>query len=121
LARGQEPERVDIAVRIRRHADAEVDVRLGVLRLAGPTGRADAPALGDLVAARDGDGAEVDERDRVAVGRLDRHRAASAGHGAGERDRAGRRRLDERACRRGDVDAAMLLGRIGIVPEDEGS
>jgi len=121
LPRRQKPERVDVAVGIRRHPDAQVDVRLGVLGLAGPAGRADAVALDDLLAARDSDGAEVDEGDRVAVGRLDRRRAATAGHGAGERDHAGRRRPDEPACRRSDVEAAMLVGRIGIVPEDEGS
>jgi hypothetical protein len=121
LPRRQKPERVDVAVGIRDNPDAQVDVRLGVLWLARPTDRSDAVALDDRLAARDGNGAEVDERDRVAVGRLDRHGAAAAGHGARERDRAGRRGPNEPACRRSHVDAAMLLSRIGIVPEDEGS
>lgn len=98
-----------------------MDVRLGVLRVARRARRADTGTFGELLAALDADGAEVDERDRVAGGGPDRHRAAAARHGPGERDDARRRRPDEPARGRGDVDAAMLRRGVRVVSEDEGS
>jgi hypothetical protein len=104
-----------------RNADPEVDVRVGVLRLAARAKCADCGALGDGLALPDGDGPEVNERRGVAVGRLDRHRSPAAGHRSGERHRSGRRRDDGRPGSRTDVDAAVLTGRVGVRPEDEGS
>jgi hypothetical protein len=117
-ARGQQRERVDVALRRGRHTDAEVYRRLG--GLVRDADRADRLALGDGSAAPDGDRAEMDERDRIAVGSQDRHDEAAARNAAGEADRAARRgdhALTERAA---DVDAAVLpagVRRGGI--EDE--
>jgi hypothetical protein len=49
---GQEPQRIEVAVGIRRYAHAEVDVRRG-------PDRADRVALDDLRAAGDTDSAEL--------------------------------------------------------------
>jgi hypothetical protein len=98
-----------------------MDIRLGVLRVARRARRADAGTFGELLAALDADGAEVDESDRVAVGGLDRHRVAAARHGPSERDQPRRRRPDEPAPGRGDVDATMLRRGVRVLSEDEGS
>ena len=71
--------------------------------------------LGDRRALRDGDRAEVRERDGVAVRGLDRHRLAVRGHGSREADRARCRRDHRLACRvRADVDAAMLARGVRV-------
>jgi hypothetical protein len=69
----QERQRVDVALRVIRSPDAEMNVRHLVLRIAGRADRADCLALGNSVAGRDHDRAQVEERDRVAVLRPDRH------------------------------------------------
>ena len=114
-------ERIDVAVRIGGDADAEMDVgraRDGVL--ARPD-LADDVALRDRAAARDGGRAELEQRDRVAVGGQDRERAAAVGHRADEGDGAGGRRAHRRADRLADVDAAVLAGRrTGPPPRENG-
>jgi hypothetical protein len=62
----------------------------------------------------------MEQRDRIAVERLDRHRLAPVGHGSGEDhgSRGGRHHV--RAAVAGHVDAAVLTAGIGIVPENEG-
>ena len=71
-------------------------------------------ALGDEAAARDRDRAELQQRHRVAVGGLDRHGPAAAGHGTAERDRAGGRRAHGGADVGADVDAAVLAGGVRV-------
>ena len=66
--RRQERQRVDVTVRIRRVADAQVDVRLGPFGIAARADRADDVSFGDLRSDGHADRAEVDERDRPAVG-----------------------------------------------------
>ena len=114
-ARRQQRERVDVPLRLRGDADAEVDGRIGRVRR-----RADGAhgsALRDRRPPRDGDRAEVDERDRKAVRRHHRHHAAAVRHGAGERDQPARRSDDALAERTTHVDAAVLsagerMGRV---------
>jgi hypothetical protein len=84
-----------------------VDVRRGDLWLAALTDRPDAVALGDRRALRHGDGAEVHERHRPAVARLDGHGPAVRRHRAGERDDARRGGAHDRPEVAADVDAAM--------------
>jgi hypothetical protein len=117
----QERERIDVAVRVRAHPDAEMEVRLIVL---GDAARADRPegrALRDGRLRSDLERAKVEERDRVAVGGLHRHGSTPAGHCAREGDDSGGRCTHGGTCRPGDVDAAVLSGGVGIVSEDEGS
>jgi hypothetical protein len=117
----QQRERIDVAVGIRRDPDAEMDVGLGVLGGAARPDRPEGRALRDGLLGSHAERAEVDERDRVAVGRLHRDGSASAGNRAGEADDSCRRREDGRTRRSCDVDAAVLPAGVGIVSEDEGS
>jgi hypothetical protein len=107
-------------VRVRGHADAEVDVGLCVLGLAARADRPDGRALRDGLPLLHGDRAEMHERRGVPVRRLDRDRAAAAGNGSGEGDRAARRRDDALAGASADVDAAMLPARVRVGAEHEG-
>jgi hypothetical protein len=74
--------------------------------------RADRVSFGDGRALRRADLAEVRERDRPAVGGLDRHRPAAAGDRPGERDRPGRGRANRSPGVAGDVDASVLPAGI---------
>lgn len=102
---GQKPERVDVALRIARHANAEVDVRARELGRAARTHRADHVALADGRATSHRDRAEVNERRRVAVAGLDREREPVRRQGAGVRhgSRCGSAHRSARGAR--DVDA----------------
>jgi len=80
---------------------------------------ADDLALGQGGAARDCDSAELEQRDGVAVGRLDRHGAAAGGDRAGERHGSGGGRANRLADRSADVDAAMLAGLVLVARERE--
>jgi hypothetical protein len=117
--RRQEEERVDIALRVGGPANAEMHVRDGLL---GRPARADGSnrvALGDGRPAPDGHGAEMEQRDGVAVRRLDRDRPPARRHGPGERDDAARRRDHRGAGRRADVDPAVEAARVWIGTEGE--
>jgi hypothetical protein len=59
----------------------------------------------------------MDERDRVAVVRADRHRLAAAGHRSGERDGSAGGRDDVCAGRVGDVDSPMLANPVRAAGE----
>jgi hypothetical protein len=80
---------------------------------------ADGRSLGDLGAARDADGAELEEGHRVAVGRLDGDGAAAARQGADEGHEARGRSDHRRADRRAHVDAAVLARRVRVGAEEE--
>jgi hypothetical protein len=117
--RREQRERIDVAVLVVGSAYAEVDVRgLGDRVLARSHG-ADRDAFADLGSAPDVDRAELEQGHGVAVGRRDRDRAPAAGHGAGKRDGAGRRRADGRAEIGADVDASVLPALVRVGAESE--
>ena len=116
---GEQRQRVDVPVLVRRHANAHVDVRLSrdpVLALAD---RADRRAFFDGVAAHDRGSAELQQRHRVAVVRPERHHAAPVRDAAHEPDRAGHGRPNRRVDRGGDVDSPVLPTRVRIALEHE--
>jgi hypothetical protein len=115
----QQAQRVDVAVRLRGDADAEVHVRCRGHVVGALADGADGRSLGKLRAAGDHDGAELEQGDRVAVGSLDRECAPAARHGADEGDQAGGRRDNRSADGRADVDAAVLAARVGVRAEEE--
>jgi hypothetical protein len=102
---------------LRREADAQVDVRLLVLGLPARPDGAHAVALVDDLTADHTDRAEVEQGDRVAVGRLDRDRAAAPRHGSYEVHTACGRRTHGGAERPGDVDTAMLTRLVRVVAD----
>ena len=81
---------VEVAVRLGRHPDSEVNVRLGMLDVSARADGADALALLDRGADPDAHGSEMDEGDRVAVLGADRHAEPRTRQRAGERDHAAR-------------------------------
>ena len=105
LARGQQRQRIDVAVRIVGTPGAELDVR-NRGRLGGGD-RPDCLALRHAVAGRDRDRPEMCERHRPAVLGPDRHRPTVRRQRAGERhpSRSGRAHLGA-GCP-GHVDPAM--------------
>jgi hypothetical protein len=117
--RRQEEERVDVPLRVGGPTHAEVYVRDSVLGHPARADRANADALGDGRTALDGHGAEMEQRDGVAVRRLDRDRPPAGRHGPGERDDATRRRDDRGTGSRADVDAAVESARVWIGTEAE--
>ena len=70
--RGQQRQRVEVALLLRRQAHAEVDIRLRQLGIAARPDRRRPRAPSRRRALGDGDRAEMGERDRVSVRRLDR-------------------------------------------------
>jgi hypothetical protein len=120
LRPGQEENRVEVAVRVRRQPHPEIDVRLRKLRHAARPDRADELSFPDRVAAPDGVRAQMQEGDRVTVPRPDRHRPSAPRDGSGEGDRSCCRRRDRRPRCGTDVDSAMLAGRVRIRAEREG-
>ena len=112
-ARGQERERVDVAVFVGRPPDAEMHVGNRKLRNPARADSADRLTFGDRIAAPDPVRAEVHKRDGVAVHRLDRHDLAQSRDRPGEGDGPRRRRDDRGPGRSADVDPAMLSGGVG--------
>jgi hypothetical protein len=119
LGDGQQQERIQVPVRLRSPPHAEVNIRHGQLHNAARPDGSDEVALRDGRPAPHGGRAEMQERDRVAVLRLERNGSAAHGDGADEGDDSGRR--GEHGCARwsADVDPAMLARRIRIVSEQE--
>jgi hypothetical protein len=83
-----------------------------MLRLAGVAEGADGLALRDDRAARYGERRQVQQRDRIAVGRLDRHRTAVHRQRAREANDAGGGGGDCLPGRTADVDAAVMTGLV---------
>ena len=108
-ARRQERQRVDVALRVVGGSYPEMDIRHLHLRLAGRPDGADGLALGDPVAGRDQDLAEMEQCDRVAVRRPDRDRAAVDGQPAGERHAPFRHGADGSAGVGADVDSRVSV------------
>jgi hypothetical protein len=115
----QERERIDVSLLLGGASDAEVDVRLARDRVDALTDGADGRALGNRVSAPDGDLAQLEQRDRVAVSRSDRQRPSAARDRADERDGPFARRTNSLTGRRGDVDAAVLAAGVRIGTERE--
>jgi hypothetical protein len=120
LGFGQEAQRVHVPIRLGAPPHAEIHVGHGQLHHAALTDGPDGVALRQARAATHSDRAEMHERDRVTILRLDRDRPAAHRHDPGEGNHAGRR--GEHGCsRRGaDVDPAVLARRIRVVAEQEG-
>jgi hypothetical protein len=97
-----------------------MDVRFVVLGLAAPTDGSDLLGLGDIGAGRYGNRAEVEQGDRIAVGRLDRDRAPVSRQRAGEANRACGRRERGSVGRTRDVDAPVLAGFVLRRGHDKG-
>ena len=112
--RRQERQRVDVALSIRGHPNAEIHVRLCELDVAAGPDRPDGVSLRQGRAALDADRAEMEQRDGVAVLCLDRHGLATIRDRAREADRARGRRTYRRARLACDVDAPMLARGIGV-------
>ena len=120
-ARREQRERVDVALRLRRQAHAEVDIRLLDLGVAARADRADRRALRDGGVRGDRDRAQMRQRHRVAVGRLDRDALPRGRHRAGEGHRARGGCDHGGAGSAADVDAPVLAARIRMARiEDEG-
>ena len=75
--------------------------------------------LGDGAPARDGDRAELEQRHRIPVGRLDRERAAAGRNGTDERDAPADRCTHRLAGGGADVDPAVLSRRVLVGRERE--
>jgi hypothetical protein len=121
LARRQQGERIDVSVGLARNAHAQVDVGVGDERVVARADPGDDRSLLDDLPTRDEDLAELQERDRVAVGRQDRDRPAPAGHHPceGDSSRGGRPHVGAELT--ADVDAAVLAAGVGVVAQDEGA
>jgi hypothetical protein len=119
LDRRQERQGVHVAVRIRSHPDAEVDMWVGREGVAAGAAHADQRPFLDEGSTEGDDLAELEQRDRPAVVRADGDRLASARHRPRERDRPRRGRTHGRAGLGADVRAAVLAGGIRIVCERE--
>ena len=120
LAHGQKRLGIDVAVRVGGDANAEVYVcgrAVGRRR----RDRSHLLSLAHRGALRDRDRAQPDQRDRVAVGRLNRDRGPVVRHLARERDRARRWCEHVRAGFSGHIDAPVLAAGVGIVAEREGA
>ena len=120
-ARGQEPQRIEIPLRLGGDPHAEVHVRLRHLRVGADADRPDAGAFGDRGAARDRDRAEVRQRHGVPVGGCDRDAVSGRRDGAREGDVPGCWSVHRRAEVIAHVDPTVLARRVrmrGI--EEEG-
>jgi hypothetical protein len=120
-ARRQKRERIEVAVLVARDANSEVDVGRRVLGLAAWPHYRHRIALADRVSASYPDFAEVRQRDGVPARRGNRKGEPVSRDGAGEGDRAARRRSHDPCRVGGDVDSAVLTARVGVGPEREGA
>ena len=104
-ARRQKQQWVDVALRVRGHAQPEVDERFGA-------GSSDHRALRDRRPTLDGDRAEVEQRGGISERRLDRDRPAPAGNRPRERHRPVGRRSHGCPLGDADVDPPVLTARV---------
>jgi hypothetical protein len=110
----QEPQWVEVALGLGRDTDPKMDVRLRHLGVSRGPCRGHGLTFADRRSFRDGERAEMRERDGVAVGRRDREALARDRDGSGERHRPGRGRDDAGAGLGAEIDAAVLAGCIGM-------
>jgi hypothetical protein len=95
-------------------------MRLERDRVSARADERDDGSLIDGIALRDQQLSELEERDGIAVGGLDRERLTASRDSAGERHGSRGRRVDVGAELAADVDPAMLVAGIRIGPEHEG-
>jgi hypothetical protein len=119
-ARRKQRERVDVAIRIARDADAEVDVRHIVLRYAARSYRSDRGTLADSVTFLHRDRAQVDKRYRMAAGRLHSHDLPVRTNRAREANDAGGRCKNRLLALARHVDPPVLATRVRVTAVDEG-
>jgi hypothetical protein len=112
--RRQQGQRIDVPLRIARHARAEVDVGLRQVDHAARPDRPDDRAFSHERPAHHCDRPEVDERGGVAERRLDRQRLTPGRHRSRERNDSLRRGEHRAAARSAEIDAAMLAARIRV-------
>jgi len=117
--RRQEAHRVEVALLVGRDANSEVHVGLCRFRVIGRPDRADRAPLHDGRPLPDRGRGQVGQRDRVAVGGLDRDDETVPGHLPGEADRPAGSGADTRAARPGDVEPAVLPRRVRVRAEAE--
>ena len=115
---GKERQGIEVAVRIRRDPNAQMDVSRSFGALAGPDGP-ESLALGDDRAFRDLERAQVLKRCGVAVLRLDGDRSATGRDRAGEAHDTSGRRGDDGSRGRADVDATVLARGVGVASDGE--
>jgi hypothetical protein len=96
-----------------------VDVRSGRDRVAALADAAHHGALLHCLAFRGQDLAELEQRDGVAVRRLERDRLPAARHRPGERDRSCSRSAHGGSQLAADVDAPVLATRVRVVAQHE--
>ena len=106
--------RIDVAVVLGRDPDAEMDARGRVFDVSARAHRPHRLPLGDSVALRDADRAEMEQRHRIAARREDRHPSAVRRYRPGERDRARRRGANRAAVAAPDVDTAVLSRGVRV-------
>ncbi len=117
--RRQEEQRVEVALRVRCPAHAEVDVGHGQLRRAARADGADHVAFPDRRPVLDRQRLEVQQRHGVPGGRQHRDGLPTRRHGPCEGDDPARGCDHFRARWRSDVDASVKAGRIWVGPEAE--
>jgi hypothetical protein len=113
---GQERQWVDVALRVRCRADAEIDVRLRQVRIVGVAGGPDDRPLVHAGPARHRDRAEMEQGHGRRGRRLDRDRPAAVRDRSRERHDALRGRAHGLSRRRRDVDPPVLPGRVRVLP-----
>jgi hypothetical protein len=109
-SRRQQSQWIQVALRVVRPPDPEMDVRNVDLHVARRPDRPHGLALRDSVSRSDQERAQVEQRDGEAVRRLDRHRTAVGRQPAGERDHTacGRRHLRPGSAAHVDAGVAVL-------------
>ena len=110
MQRREQRQRIDVALLLRRRADAEVQE--GRLVTPGRTRRRNLLPLAHSRSPRDGERAEVQQRGAVPRCGLDRERLAAVRHGPGKRHDAVGRSANGCPGRDLDIDAPVLPGRI---------
>jgi hypothetical protein len=117
----EELQRIQVALRVARAAQAEVHIWNVELRVATWPDRTDTRSFDKRLAPPDRDRAQMREGDRKPVLGLDCHALAADRDGPGEGDRSGGWSRNRRARGSADVDAPVLPARIRIFPESERS
>jgi hypothetical protein len=113
-ARRQQGQRIDVSLRIARHARSEVHVRL---RQLGHAARPNGPnhrSFSHEGPAHHSDRPEVDEGGGVSERRLDRHRLAAGRHGPGKGHDSVRGSEYRATAGSAEIDAAVLAAGIGM-------
>jgi hypothetical protein len=115
----QKEERIEIPLRMGGPADSKVHVWDGLLGHSARAHCAKRVTLGESRPTRDGNGAEMEQRHGVAVGRLDRDRPPAGRHSPRERDDAAHRRAHRCTGLGTDVDPTVETACVRIGAEAE--